>query len=113
MIARMWHGAVPASKQKAYRAYLEKTGVPGSRETPGNRGVVVLERLDGDVAHFVFISLWESLDVIRAFAGDALEKARYYPEDSAFLLELEPTVTHHEVGVLAGLEAAEGATARR
>ena len=112
MIARMWHGAVPASKQRAYREYLEKTGVPDSRGTPGNRGVVVLERREGEVAHFVFVSLWESLEAIRAFAGDALERARYYPEDSAFLLELEPTVTHHEVGVLAGVEAAEGATAR-
>src|SRR3954464_11003119 len=106
MIARMWHGAVAASKQQAYREYLEKTGVPDSRATPGNRGVVVLERRDGEVAHFVFISLWESLGAIRAFAGDDLEKARYYPEDAAFLLELEPAVTHHEVGVLAGLEVA-------
>ena len=113
MIARMWHGAVPASKQKTYRAYLEKTGVPDSRATAGNRGVAVLERLDGDVAHFVFISLWESLEAIRAFAGDTLEKARYYPEDAAFLLELEPTVTHYEVGVLAGLDAAVAAQPRR
>ena len=113
MIARMWHGAVPASKQKAYRAYLEKTGVPGSRETPGNRGVVVLERLEGHVAHFVFISLWESLEAIRAFAGDTLEKARYYPEDAAFLLELEPTVAHYEVGVLAGLDAGAPAETSR
>ena len=60
-------------------------------------GVFVLTRREGKVAHFVFLSLWESLEAIRAFAGDDLEKARYYPEDRDFLLELEPTVTHYEV----------------
>jgi heme-degrading monooxygenase HmoA len=99
MIARMWHGAVPAGKQDAYRAYLARTGVPDSRATPGNRGVTVLERREGDVAHFVFVSFWESMDAIRAFSGEPVDKARYYPEDREFLIELEPTVTHYEVGI--------------
>lgn len=97
MIARTWHGAVPAAKGDAYMRYLETTGVPDSRATPGCRGVYVLRRREDSVEHFLFISLWESSDAIRAFAGDDLEKARYYPEDPAFLLELEPTVTHYEV----------------
>ena len=99
MIARLWHGAVPVEKGDAYMRYLERTGVPDSKATPGNRGVYVLRRREGDVAHFVFVSLWESREAIRAFAGDDLEKARYYPEDRAYLLELEPTVTHYEVAV--------------
>jgi hypothetical protein len=37
------------------------------------------------------------MDSIRAFAGDDVERARYYPEDEAFLLELEPHVTHYDV----------------
>jgi len=39
----------------------------------------------------------ESLDHIRAFAGDDVDVARYYPEDAEFLIELEPRVTHYEV----------------
>ncbi len=97
MIARLWHGAVPAAKGDEYMRYLEKTGIPHSRETPGNRGVYVLRRREREVEHFLFVSLWESREAIRAFAGEDIEKARYYPEDSAFLLELEPTVTHYEV----------------
>lgn len=97
MIARLWHGAVAAEKADAYFDYLQKTGVPDSRATPGNRGVVVLGRRDAEVAHFLFISLWQSREAIHAFAGDDPEKARYYPEDPDFLLELEPTVSHYEV----------------
>jgi heme-degrading monooxygenase HmoA len=98
MIARIWHGAVPAAEGDAYMRYLEKTGVPDSRATPGCKGVYVLRRREEPVEHFLFLSLWESREAIRAFAGDDLERARYYPEDAAFLLELEPTVTHYEVG---------------
>lgn len=97
MIARTWHGAVPASKADDYFEYLNETGLPDYRATPGNRGVTVLRRVEGDVAHFLLITLWDSLDSIKAFAGEDVEKARYYPEDTAFLLELEPTVSHYEV----------------
>ena len=97
MIARLWHGAVPAAKADEYMSYLERTGLPDYRATPGNRGVYVLRRTEERVAHFLLVSLWESREAIRAFAGDDMERARYYPEDAGFLLELEPTVTHYEV----------------
>ncbi len=97
MIARTWHGMVRAEDAERYHAYLLETGVPDLKRTPGNRGVYVLRRREGDRAHFLLISLWESREAIRAFAGDDLERARYYPGDAKFLLELEPTVTHYEV----------------
>ena len=97
MIARLWHGAVPAARAQEYLRYLEATGLPDYRGTPGNRGVTVLRRVHGDVAHFLLVTLWESEAAIRAFAGDEIERARYYPEDEEFLLDLEPTVTHYEV----------------
>ena len=97
MIARSWHGAVPRERAEAYHAYLLQTGVPDLRATPGNQGVYVMRRTEGELAHFLMISLWDSLESIRAFAGDDVERARYYAEDSDFLLELAPTVTHYEV----------------
>lgn len=96
-IARLWYGAVPAAKGDAYAAYLEKTGVKDCHATPGNRGVQVLRRTAGGEAHFLFISFWESREAIRSFAGADVERARYYPADRDYLLELEPTVTHYEV----------------
>jgi heme-degrading monooxygenase HmoA len=97
LVARLWHGVVPTTKGDAYAAYLHETGVKDCRATPGNRGVQILRRADGADTHFLFISFWDSLAAIRAFAGDDLERARYYPEDRAYLRELEPRVTHYEV----------------
>jgi len=56
-----------------------------------------LERREGEVTHFITLTFWESLESIRAFAGDDVEKAKYYPEDADFLLEYEPRVVHYEV----------------
>ena len=97
MIARSWHGRVPTAKADLYFQYLQRTGLADYAGTPGNRGVFVLRRTDGDVTHYLLTTLWESLDAIKRFAGDDYERARYYPEDDDFLLEREPFVTHHDV----------------
>jgi heme-degrading monooxygenase HmoA len=67
------------------------------RATPGNVGVEILRRTVGGETHFLFISFWESVDAIRTFAGDDVERAHYYPDDREYLVELEPTVTHYDV----------------
>jgi heme-degrading monooxygenase HmoA len=97
MIARLWHGRVPAEKAPAYRAFLESRAIPDYRSVPGNLEVRVLERRDGDVTHFLTLTFWADLAAIRAFAGEDIERAKYYPEDAAFLLEFEPRVAHYEV----------------
>jgi len=99
MIARQWHGMTEASKAEEYLAFLHRTGIPDYKATPGNKGVFVLRRIEGERAHFVLISLWENIESIRKFAGDEYEKARYYPDDVRWLLEFEPTVLHYEVCV--------------
>ena len=97
MIVRMWHGRVPAEKADRYREFLNQRAVPDYRSVPGNISVHILERADGDVTHFVTMTFWDSLDVIRGFAGEDIDLAKYYPEDRDFLLEFEPTVAHYEV----------------
>jgi heme-degrading monooxygenase HmoA len=97
MIARTWHGVVPAAKADAYYDYLMRTGVPEYRATDGNRGVYMLRRVSEGYAHFLLVTFWDSYEAIRRFAGDDFERAKYYPEDEAFLIELEPNVTHYDV----------------
>jgi heme-degrading monooxygenase HmoA len=50
-------------------------------------------------AEFVFVSLWDSMEAVRHFTGPEVDKAVYYPEDDAYLLEKEPGVTHYDVVV--------------
>ncbi len=97
MIVRMWHGRVPHEKAKDYRSFLNERAVPDYRTTPGNLGVLILERTAEDAVHFVTLTYWTDEEVIRAFAGDEVLKAKYYPEDRDFLLEFEPEVVHYEV----------------
>ncbi len=97
MIARIWKGRALASKADQYMDYMTATGVHDLRATEGNQGVYVLRRIDGDQAEFVFISLWESFDAIKRFAGEDIDRAVYYPEDKDYLLALEPKVIHYEV----------------
>jgi heme-degrading monooxygenase HmoA len=97
MIARTWHGRTRASDADVYLDYLHETGLPDYRETPGNLGAWVLRRVEGDICHFITLTFWESREAIKAFAGEDIEAARYYPEDKKFLLEFEPNVTHYEM----------------
>ena len=97
MIARIWHGRVPAAKAEAYYEYLLRTGLADYRATPGYRGVLVQRRIEGDVAHFLLTTLWDSVDAIKQFTGEDYAVARYYPEDDDYLFEREPHVTHAEV----------------
>ena len=69
MIARIWHGVTAAAKSDEYLDYLEQTGVPDYRATQGNRGVYVLRRIEGEQAHFLTVSFWESMEAIKGFAG--------------------------------------------
>jgi heme-degrading monooxygenase HmoA len=97
MIARIWHGVTQAEKADEYSEYLNKTGIPDYKATRGNRGVYLMRSVEGDQAHFLILTFWDSEDAIREFAGEEIDKARYYPEDNEFLLGLEPFVKHYEV----------------
>ncbi len=97
MIVRIWHGRVPADKKQAYLDYLERTGLKDSAATVGNRGVDLLCREVGRFTDFMTVTRWDSVEAIKAFAGDDYQKARYYPEDAEFLSEMEPFVKHYEV----------------
>jgi heme-degrading monooxygenase HmoA len=97
MIARIWHGKVPTAKADAYLEFLLQRALPDYASVPGNRGAWVLRRPDGDVTHFLTLTHWESTESIESFAGRDIARAKYYPEDTDFLLEFEPTVSHHEL----------------
>jgi heme-degrading monooxygenase HmoA len=97
MIARTWHGVTAAAKANDYLQLMLTVAVPDYEAIPGNRGVSVLRRMEGETAHFLLITLWDSAEAIRQFAGTPIDAAKYYDFDPEYLLEMEPTVTHYEV----------------
>jgi heme-degrading monooxygenase HmoA len=99
VIARTWRGWTSADDADRYADYVNETGMRGLGGTEGNRGVYMLRRIEGDRAEFIVLSLWDSLDAIKAFAGDDIEKAVFYPQDDDFLVEREWTCLHYEVPV--------------
>ena len=97
MICRMWHGRAPRAKADAYAALLEQRALSGYRAVPGNLSAYILRRDEAEVTHFMTVTYWESEECVRAFAGDDVLSARYFPEDKQFLLEFEPSVQHYTV----------------
>lgn len=97
MIARIWHGITEARQADEYLSFLIERAIPDYESIEGNRGAYILRRMDGEQAHFLTLSFWDSAEAIRKFAGADIEQARYYPEDANFLREFEPKVTHYQV----------------
>jgi heme-degrading monooxygenase HmoA len=97
MIARLWHGRTRLDRADEYERFLHLRAMPDYRGIAGNLGAQVLRRDEGDVAHFLTLSYWQDEQAVRAFAGDDVLRARYYPEDADFLLEFEPRVQHYTV----------------
>jgi heme-degrading monooxygenase HmoA len=95
-IARIWRGATREEDGRAYRDSLRED-VREIRSAEGNVGAFVLERTDTGRAEFTFISLWESMDAVRGFAGADPERAVYFRDDERMLLELTPYVEHYEI----------------
>jgi heme-degrading monooxygenase HmoA len=97
MIVRTWRGATSAADADRYLAYLHETGLREYRAVPGNQGVLALRRIVGDRAEFLLLSFWESEAAIRAFAGDPLDRAVFYPEDDRFLVDKDLQVDHFDL----------------
>lgn len=94
MIARIWHGAVPAAKSDAYLKLMQEHALPGYRGVEGNRGAWILHRIDQDLAHFDMLSFWDDVAAIKRFAGEDHDVSYYFDFDDDYLVEKEPHVRH-------------------
>jgi len=97
VIARLWAGTVQRPDAEVYADYIRATGFTAYGQTAGNRGGWLLRRDEGDRTEFLALSLWDSTDAVRAFAGDDVEAAVLYPEDERYLVAGSSTVRHYEV----------------
>ena len=88
VIARIWHGWARGENADAYEALLRAEVLPGIHRIDGYAGAYLLrDDPDADgLVEFVTVTLWETLDAIRAFAGADHERA-VVPTEARRLLE--------------------------
>jgi len=100
MIARVWHGWTSQANANSYEALLQHEIFPGiqQRQIVGFRGIQLLRRELGDgEVEFVTIMWFDSLDAVRAFAGEDYEVAVVPPEARQLLARFDARSQHYEV----------------
>jgi heme-degrading monooxygenase HmoA len=96
-ILREWRAEIRRELCKEYVEYVQATGIAAYRESSGNLGATIATRdLDETRSEIVVLSWWTNRDAIREFAGDAIDIARYFPKDDAYLLTRPNFVQHYE-----------------
>lgn len=101
-ILRLWKGRATAAKAGDYVRHASQTVFPEVQSLPGHRGAYLLRRSAGNSVEFTVLTLWDSMDAVRGFAGPDPERAVVEPAARAALSDFEETVTHYEVVVHTG-----------
>lgn len=97
MIARIWHGWTRPENADAYVTHLRGVVLPSiEQRIEGFRGVYLLRRDAGAEVEFVTVTLWDSTDAVREFAGDAYEVAVVPEEARQLLSRFDERSAHYE-----------------
>ena len=99
MIARIWHGWTNPENADPYETLLRTQVFPGilARSIAGFRRIELLRRPAGDEIEFITIMYFDSLDAIRAFAGEDYEVGIVPPAARAVLSRFDERSQHYEV----------------
>ncbi len=97
MIARIWKARATPERVHEYVAYLKSTVVPELTSIHGYQGVTLLQREQNGAVEVTVITWWDSLDAIRAFAGEAIETAVVHDSAARMLVDFDRGVEHHQV----------------
>ena len=101
MICRIWHGWTPPARADEYETLLRTeifAGIAG-RMIAGYHGIELLRRAVGAEVEFVTVMKFESLDAVRAFAGEDYEVAVVPAKARALLARFDARSAHYEVVV--------------
>ncbi|HSD62460.1 MAG TPA: DinB family protein [Ignavibacteriaceae bacterium] len=96
MITRIWHGRTKKEDAEKYLQYVIGTGIKDYLDSKGNLDTQIWRSTEGEISHIFTVTQWDDIESIKKFAGEEFNKAKYYPEDEKYLLELEREVKHYE-----------------
>ncbi len=99
MITRIWHGWTTPANADAYESLLKSEIFVGieQRAIAGYRGIQLLRRELEMEVEFVTIMWFDTLDAVRAFAGEDYEVAVVPPKARALLARFDGRSQHYEV----------------
>lgn len=99
MISRVWHGWTAPAKADAYESLLKSEIFVGiqNRQISGYRGIQLLRRNLGDEIEFVTVMWFDSIEAVRAFAGEDYEVAVVPPKARTLLSRFDQRSQHYEV----------------
>ena len=106
MVARVWHGYTTHANADAYEAMLKPELLPGLSSKKGFRGSYLFRRTVGDEVEFITIILWDSVDAIKAIAGEDYERAVVPEERRQHLLRWDDVAAHYDVDHSDGMSLA-------
>jgi heme-degrading monooxygenase HmoA len=96
MITRMWRGWTTEANADAYERFLRTDLFPQVAKLPGFLGARILRRpVESDEEEFVTVTMFESLDAVRTFAGDDYETPVIEPEAQRLLSHYEHRAFHY------------------
>jgi heme-degrading monooxygenase HmoA len=99
MISRVWHGWTTPTNADNYEALLKNeifTGIK-NRQIAGYRGIHLFRRNLSKETEFVTVMWFDSIEAVRAFAGDDYEVAVVPPKARALLSRFDARSQHYEV----------------
>ena len=99
MISRVWHGWTTPTNADDYEALLKNeifTGIK-NRQIAGYRGIHLFRRNLSNETEFVTVMWFDSIEAVRAFAGDDYEVAVVPPKARALLSRFDARSQHYEV----------------
>lgn len=96
-IMRLWHGEVAIRDADEYEKFMIERAAPDYGSVEGLLKLYFQRRNEDAAAHFLLVTIWDSLASIEKFAGAEPELAKYYPEDDDFLLAKEKHTSLYEI----------------
>ncbi len=97
MIARVWRGVASPEDATYYIAHFNRNVLPELKCLSGFETAYIFQHPMNDGIELTVMTLWQSLDAIRSFAGEDYETAVVAPTAQAVLLSFDKHVTHYEV----------------
>ena len=97
MIGRLWHGWTTEANAEAYQRALAREVLPGIERIDGYRGAYLLRRAVPQGVEFVTLTLFQSMDAVRAFAGEDYTRAVIHEEAGKLLDRFDQRSEHYEV----------------